>query len=72
MTIFYLCLITIVVCIVDAILNHKKSREKIETTCIEESHAKTFTDNLISNLILAAPLIITLFIVHTIVSLFGG
>lgn len=59
--------ITLIVCFLHAILFHKQSRDRLEATCVKESHFKTFFDNFISNVFIMLPIILVI-VVLTIIA----
>ena len=56
--------------LVFSIYFYPKRRERIESTCVEESKLKTFMDEFITNLLITVPIYMVTFIVFTITDLF--
>ena len=49
-------------CFMHAIVFHKSTRQKLETTCVKESHLRTFMNNFVANLLIALPVVLALFV----------
>lgn len=60
-------LIGLAATLVFSIYFYPKRRERIESTCGEESKFKTFMDEFITNLLITVPIYMVTFIVFTIV-----
>ena len=70
MSLLTLLVLTLLVTLFPTILYYRKRRDKIEMTCIEESRLKTFADEYVSNLLISLPLVIMIYLIHTIMELF--
>ena len=70
MNLLTLVVLTLLVTLFPTILYYRKRRDKIEMTCIEESRLKTFADEYVSNLLISIPLVILVYLMHTIMELF--
>jgi uncharacterized membrane protein len=62
--------ISLVGCVLHAIVFHKQSRDRLETSCVKESHLKTFFDNFFSNLLIILPVVLTVAVMSAITEAF--
>jgi len=70
MDLLTLVVLTLLVTLFPTILYYPKRRDKIEMTCIEESRLKTFADEYISNLFITMPIVVLVYLMHTIMGVF--
>lgn len=70
MDLLTLVVLTLLVTLFPTILYYRKRRDKIEMTCNEESRLKTFADEYISNLFITMPIVVLVYLMHTIMGVF--